>query len=175
MHVNPRVLIAAALAAVVTTSAAAQTPARLRAMSDAAAPSAPVDSIHVVAMLRSADALAASGRLREAIRSLRSVASEQTAAGDYAGESLRRLANLQYGIGDEFQAANTLDELADAAQTFGDPSTRLRALFDAALVYQGLKLYDRVPERVRQAKLLLKSPAIDESLRSDITSRMIKS
>jgi hypothetical protein len=174
MHVNPRILIAGALAALVTTSAAAQTPTRLRAMRDAVAPAAPVDSLHIAAALRSADALAASGHLREAIRSLRSVASEQAAAGDYAGESLRRLADLQYGVGDEFQAANTLDELADAAQTFGDPPTRLRALFDAALVYQGLKLYDRVPERVRQAKLLLKSPAIDQSLRSDIASRMLK-
>jgi tetratricopeptide (TPR) repeat protein len=174
MHVNPRILVATALAALVTASAAAQAPTRLRAMPDAVAPSAPVDSLHVAAVLRSADALAASGRLREAIRSLRSVASEQAEAGDYAGESLRRLANLQYGIGDEFQAANTLDELADAAQTFGDPPTRLRALFDAALVYQGLKLYDRVPEHVRQAKLLLKSPAIDESLRSEIASRMLK-
>ncbi len=172
MHVNPRILITTALAALVTASAAAQTPTRLLETRDAVAPTGPADSIHVVAVLRSADALAASGRLREAIRSLRSVASEQREAGDYAGESLRRLANLQYGVGDEFQAANTLDELADAAQTFGDPSTRLRALFDAALVYQGLKLYDRVPEHVRQAKLLLKSPAIDESLRSDIAARM---
>jgi tetratricopeptide (TPR) repeat protein len=172
MHVNPRILVTTALAALVTASAAAQTPARLVAMRHAVAPTAPVDSLHVAAVLRSADALAADGHLREAIRSLRSVASEQTKAGDYAGESLRRLANLQYGVGDEFQAANTLDELADAAQTFGDPSTRLRALFDAALVYQELKLYDRVPEHVRQAKLLLKSPAIDESMRSDIAARM---
>ncbi len=49
---------------------------------------------------------------------------------------------------------------------------RLRALFDAALVYQELKLYDRVPERTRQMATLLKSPMIDDSVRSDIAARM---
>ncbi len=63
-------------------------------------------------MLSSADALAASGRVNEAIRTLRALVSEQHKSGDYAGGPLRRLADLQYGAGDAFQAARTRVELA---------------------------------------------------------------
>ena len=131
------------------------------------------DSVHIAAALAAAKELASRGRVREAIRSLRAAAAEQRAAGEYPAEALRRLADLQYGEGFESDAARTLDELAGAAQDFSDPPTRLRALFDAALIYQGLKLFDREAERVREVRQLLKSPAIDSTLRSDISARMI--
>jgi hypothetical protein len=130
------------------------------------------DSARASRIIAAADTLAATGHARDAMRSLHSLASDQRAAGEYPAEALRRLANLQFGAGQELDAANTLDRLADAAQEFGDPTTRLHALFDAALVYQGLKMYDRVPERAREILPLLKSPAIDAKLRTDIAAQI---
>jgi hypothetical protein len=130
------------------------------------------DSARASHIIAAADTLAATGHARDAMRSLRSLASDQRAAGEYPAEALRRLANLQFGAGQELDAANTLDRLADAAQEFGDPTTRLRALFNAALVYQRLKMFDRVPERAREIMPLLKSPAIDSKLRSDISAQI---
>jgi predicted negative regulator of RcsB-dependent stress response len=172
MNTATRIFASVALAALVTSPSSAHAAPALRTMPDATPGTIVADSSHVSAVLSSADALAASGRVSEAIRSLKTLAAEQHKTGEYAGITLRRLADLQYGVGDAFQAANTLDQLADEAGAFGDPTVRLRALFEAALVYQELKLYDRVPERTRQITTLLKSPMIDERIRSDIAARI---
>ncbi len=172
MNTATRIFASVALAALVTSPSRAHAAPALRAMHDATPGTIVTDSSHVSAVLSSADALAASGRVSEAIRSLKTLAAEQHKSGEYAGSTLRRLADLQYGAGDAFQAAHTLDQLADDAGAFGDPTARLRALFDAALIYQELKLYDRVPERARQIATLLKSPMIDERVRSDIAARI---
>lgn len=172
MNTATRILTGAALAALVTSTAGAQSAPQLRATHDAISGTVAPDSSRVSAALTSADALAESGRLNDAMHSLRTLVSAQREAGEYAGGALRRLADLQYGTGDAFQAANTLDQLADEADAFGDPTMRLRALFDAALVYQELKLYDRVPDRTRQVATLLKSPVIDQKLRANIAARM---
>ncbi|MFI5311314.1 MAG: hypothetical protein ACHQQ3_08790 [Gemmatimonadales bacterium] len=174
MTLHSRILAGAALTALVTSTGAAQARTQLRGACCDITATAARDSAHVAAALVAANALLADGRLREAMRAFHSVAVEQREAGDYPGEALRRLANLQYAAGQDFAAANTLDELANAAQEFGDPSTRLRALFDAAVVYQRLKMKDRLPERVRQITQLLKSPAIDETLRAEISARMVR-
>jgi hypothetical protein len=172
MNTATRIFASVAMAALVTPPSSAHAAPAFRAMSDATPGTVVADSSHVSAVLSSADALAASGRVSDAIRALKTLAAEQHKSGEYAGSTLRRLADLQYGAGDAYQAAHTLDQLADDAGTFGDPTMRLRALFDAALVYQELKLYDRVPERTRQIATLLKSPMIDERVRSDIAARM---
>ncbi len=172
MNTATRIFASVALAALVTAPSVANAAPAVRAMIDATPGTIAADSSHVSAVLSSADALAASGRVSEAIRSLKTLAAEQHKSGEYAGSTLRRLADLQYGAGEAYQAAHTLDQLADEAATFGDPTVRLRALFDAALVYQELKLYDRVPERTRQIATLLKSPMIDERVRSDIAARI---
>lgn len=173
MSSHTRFLLCATLGALVPSLLAAEPSLQPPTPRAAIAVTAGTDSAHIAAALAAANELAARGRVREAIRSLRAVAAEQRAAGDYPAEALRSLANLQYGEGLESDAARTLDELAGAAQDFSDPPTRLRALFDAALIYQGLKLFDREAERVREVRQLLKSPAIDSALRSDISARMI--
>jgi len=172
MNTATRIFASVALAALVTSPSSAHAAPALRAVSNATPGTIIADSSHVSAVLSTADALAASGRVSEAIRSLRTLVAEQHKSGEYAGGTLRRLADLQYGAGDAFQAAHTLDQLADEAGIFGDPTMKLRALFDAALVYQELKLFDRVPERTRQIATLLKSPMISETVRSDIAARM---
>jgi predicted negative regulator of RcsB-dependent stress response len=165
-------LAGAALVALATTAAAAQQPVHLSSARGSVAAHVETDSARIAAALSSATSLAEDGHIREAMRSLRSLADSQRESGDYAGEPLRRLANLQYASGQEFEAAATLDELSDEASKFGDPAMRIRALLDAALLYQDLKLTDRVPEHARQIKVLLKSPAIDEKLRTEIASRI---
>ncbi|MFI5310083.1 MAG: tol-pal system YbgF family protein [Gemmatimonadales bacterium] len=172
MTMHSRILAGAALVALVTSAGAAQGPTRLRAANFGPAAAAAPDSAHIAAALAAARVLVENGRLREAMRSFHTVAVEQREAGDYPAEALRRLANLQYGADQRLDAATTLDELAEAALQFGDPATRLRALFDAAVIYQELKIKDRVPARVRQIDQLLKSPVIDEALRSEIASRI---
>ncbi len=172
MNTATRIFASVALAALVISPSDANAAPAVRATTGGTPGTIVADSSHVSAVLSSADALAASGRVSEAIRSLKTLAEEQHKSGEYAGSTLRRLADLQYGAGDAYQAAHTLDQLADEAGTFGDPTVRLRALFDAALIYQELKLYDRVPEHTRQITTLLKSPMIDDRVRSDIAARI---
>jgi hypothetical protein len=64
-------------------------------------------------------------------------------------------------------------ELAESAEQFGDPTTRLRALFDAALMYQRLGRSDRVRDCVRDIWPALKSPAIEPSIRGAFAARMM--
>jgi hypothetical protein len=172
MIIATRSLTGAALVALATTAAAAQQPVHLASTRGGISANVGADSARVAAALSSASALAESGRVREAMRSLRSLADSQRESGDYAGEPLRRLADLQYASGREFEAAGTFDELADEASKFGDPAVRIRALLDAALVYQDLKMFDRVPEHARQIKVLLRSPAIGDKLRAEVSSRI---
>ena len=171
MSTRLHIFTGAALIAIASSTAAAQSSAHLHRVTDAMSIAAP-DSARAVRIIAAADTLAATGHVRDAMRSLHSLASDQRAAGEYPADALRRLANLQFGAGQELDAANTLDRLADAAQEFGDPTTRLHALFDAALVYQGLKMFDRVPERAREIVPLLKSPAIDAKVRTDISAQI---
>jgi hypothetical protein len=175
MNSRSKIFTGVALAALATTAASAQAPAHLRdARTGVVATAVAPDSAHIAATLAAANDFVRLGRVREAMRSFHSVAVEQRAAGDYPAEALRRLASLQFGLEQELEAAHTLDELASAAQEFGDPATQLQSLFDAAIIYQKLKMNDRVPERVRQINQLLKSPAIDQQLRSEIASRLVR-
>jgi len=175
MLLHSRIFTGIALAALVTSLGAAQAPAHLRDAHAGVATAAPApDSAHIAAALAAANEQLVHGRVREAMRAFHSVAAEQRAAGDYPLEALRRLASLQFGVEKELDAAHTLDELASAAQEFGDPATRLQALFDAAIIYQKLRVNDRMPERVRQISQLLKSPAIDAQLRAEISSRLVR-
>jgi protein-disulfide isomerase-like protein with CxxC motif len=105
----------------------------------------------------------------EASRPYWSVVSEQHAAEDYPVTALRRLAFMYFSAGDDYAAASVLTELA---AEFGDPATRLRSLFDAALLYRDAARSDRVLECVRQIRPLLKSVAIPQATRAEIASRI---
>ena len=79
---------------------------------------------------------------------------------------------MYFSAGDDY-AANVLSELAESATEFGDPATRLQSLFDAALLYREAARTDRVLECVRQIRPLLKSVAIPEATRAEISSRIV--
>jgi hypothetical protein len=149
-------------------------------------PAPAVPSVHVasgpsltapdVARLRvtlaRADALAAENRVSDAARLYWSVVAEQRTAAEYPAEALRRIAVMYFAVDEEYMAAEVFMELAESAAEFGDATTRLRSLFDAALMYQHLGRTDRVAECVRQIWPLLKSPAIPSSIRVDFMARM---
>lgn len=116
--------------------------------------------------------LAENGRLREARGVYKSVIDAKTAAGDYAGEALYGLANIEYALNNPRAAASVLDNLANEASRFGDPEMRLRALFESATLYRDLGEGAKVVERLPQIQTLLKSPVISEQTRLDISGRI---
>ena len=75
----------------------------------------------------------------------------------------------------ERAAARSLDRLASVAEELGDPETQLRALFQAAVLYEfvgdGAQAADRLP-RIRE---LLETDEISPETRRDIASRISRS
>lgn len=125
------------------------------------------------ATIRRADTLVLDRKLVEATRLYWSVVSEQHAAEEYPVSALRRLAVMYASVGDDNSAANVLMELAASATDFGDPATRLKSLFDAALLYRDMGRPDRALECVRQIRPLLKSAVIPEAVRAEISNRIV--
>jgi hypothetical protein len=125
------------------------------------------------ATIRRADTLVLDHKLLDASRLYWSVVSQQHAAEDYPVTALRRLAVMYVSAGDDNAAANVLMELAASATEFGDPATRLQSLFEAALLYREAARADRVLDCVRQIRPLLKSAAIPEAARAEISSRIV--
>ena len=101
-----------------------------------------------------------------------SVVAEQRTAAEYPADVLRRIALMYFVVDEKYIAADVFMELAQSAAEFGDATTRLRSLFDAALMYQRLGRKDRVAECVRQIWPLLKSPGIPSTIRVDFMARM---
>ena len=132
------------------------------------------DVARLSGMLARADTLAAGNRVRDAARLYWSVVAEQRTAAEYPADALRRIALMYFVVDEEYIAADVFMELAQSAADFGDATTRLRSLFDAALMYQHLGRTDRVAECVRQIWPLLKSPGIPSSVRADFMARMIE-
>ena len=122
--------------------------------------------------MKIAEAFENENRFDDASRVYRSIADEQVAAGEYPLEALNRIAAVNFGI-HPYRAAQASMELAAAAAEFGDGTTRLRALFEAALTWQLIGRRDKVDESVRQIRPLLKSPAIPEAVRSNIAARLV--
>jgi len=160
-------IAAAALIAAPAGTAAAQPGSVSRAHSFPEAPPP-----RTAERLEDAQRLMMEGRFRDARYVYRALANEQLAASEYPSEALRGLANVEFALNDTRATAEALDELADAASRFGDPETRVRSLFQAALLYQGLKYHDRVSDHIGEIRTLLKSPAIADSTRNDITARI---
>ncbi|HVT38871.1 MAG TPA: hypothetical protein VHE78_07495 [Gemmatimonadaceae bacterium] len=174
MSTSPQVLFAASViaAALLPAPAGAQTEAASHAARSAPAPVATLGASP--AALLDARRLFEQGRFKDARRAFRTLAAEQRAAGEYPVDALRGLSRAEFALNDDRATATTLDELAAAASQFGDPETRLRSLFDAALLWQGLGYGDYVASRLGDIQLLLKSPAIGEETRKDIAARIPK-
>ena len=133
----------------------------------------PTDRARIKSTMDRANTLAQANRIVEAEELYWSVVVEQRRAGEYPGEALRQLAKLYFLAGSSYATANLLSELAESASEFGDPQEQLRALFEAALLYQQLGRGDRVAQCVERLLPLLKSPAIPDSVRLEIASRVL--
>ncbi len=132
-----------------------------------------VDPTHVAAALARADAAWQEGRGKDARRIYQDLIAQQRAAGEFAGTAMWRLA-LNYLYADEkTRAAQQLDELAEAAATYGDPTMQLRATFEAATLWQQLKRGDLVVPRVERTRALLQSPVIPEAEKEQVRKRMV--
>ena len=132
----------------------------------------PIDLARLKGEVARADSLANAHRTPEAEELYWAVIAEQRAGGEYPGETLRQLAKLYFAAGSSYAAANLLSELAESAGTFGDPPAQLRALFEAALLYQAVHRDDRVAQCLDRLMPLLQSPAIPDSIRREIASKV---
>jgi hypothetical protein len=163
------VVAAAAILAAPAAQASAQSGRKM--LADPAASAASGTALNPV-VIEDAQRFMTDGRFKDARRVYRTIIAEKRAAGEYAVDALRGLANAEFALNDNRETAAALDELADAAGQFGDPETRIRSLFDAALLYQGLKYNERVASHIAEIRTLLKSPAITEATRADIAGRI---
>jgi len=169
-----RIATVSGLAVAASTVAAQRPEAAVAPVQVISGPSpAASDVARLSAILARADTLAAGNRVRDAARLYWSVVAEQRKAAEYPANALRRIALMYFVVDEEYIAADVFMELAQSAAEFGDATTRLRSLFDAALMYQHLGRTDRVAECVHQIWPLLKSPSIPSSIRADFMARMI--
>ncbi len=132
----------------------------------------PVDPSRVAEALARAEEAWQAGKNREARKIYQSLIAEQVAADEFAGAAMWRLA-LNYLYNDEKQrAAETLDELAEAASRYGDPAMQLRSTFESAVLWSQLKRPALSNERLLKAKALLQSPAIPVAEKESIKGRI---
>lgn len=131
-----------------------------------------LDPVRVADALARADVAWQAGRGMEARRIYQALIAEQRDARAFAGTAMWRLA-LNYLYADEkTKAAVQLDELADHAAAFGDPSMQLRASFESAVLWQQLKRGELVPARIERVQSLLQSPAIPEADKEFVRARL---
>jgi hypothetical protein len=164
-------LLVAATAALTVSSIPAQSRLALR---EGSPPPAilTVDPTRVAEAMARADKAWQDGRGRDARRIYQELIAEQAAADEFAGPAMWRLA-LNYLYHDEpRRAAQQLDELAQAATRYGDPSLRLRATFESAVLWKQLKEPQRSMERIQSAMALLQSPAIPVEEKDAIRQRI---
>jgi hypothetical protein len=74
---------------------------------------------------------------------------------------------------DDAAAAEALDQLAKQANQFGDPTTELRATFEAAVLWTKARRPAFAAEHAQRIKDLLKSPVIAESDKAEYRRRMV--
>jgi hypothetical protein len=131
------------------------------------------DAARVQAVLAEADALEGAGRVGEARKKYRALIDEQRQSDQYPSLALWRLANSYFYHDDEARTAQVLDELAESAAHFGDPTMELRASFEAAVIYQHAKASDKVAAKLSRVQALLKSPAIADETKKEIQGRLV--
>ena len=163
---STHLLLALALAAAPAASAAS--PA-----SQPATEPAPIDTVRLQSELQRAEKATYSGRAREARTIYRKLLDEQRNAGEYARQTLWNLAMHYLYQEDPGNAAVTLDELAKQANQFGDPTTELRATFEAAVLWTKARRPAYASERAQRIRDLMKSPVIAESDKAEYRRRMV--
>jgi hypothetical protein len=130
------------------------------------------DSLRVRAALAEAEALAFAGRFTEAQRRYKTLIAEQRAAHQYPGAALWGLANSYLDKNSDRAVVSVLDELAQAAAEFGDPTMELRATFESAVIHQHLRERERVADLMTRVRALLQSPAITSDAKREIEDRI---
>jgi hypothetical protein len=120
-----------------------------------------------------ADSLALAGRIGAAEDLLHHVIDEQASAGRYARDALWHLAMAYDFTDDNAKLARTLDQLAAAAATYGDPQMELEATFEATRLHVELRDGRAELSRVDRIRCLLQSPAIPEAVKADYKSRIV--
>ncbi|HEV2129614.1 MAG TPA: hypothetical protein VGR27_00840 [Longimicrobiaceae bacterium] len=108
------------------------------------------DASEVRMRLDRAHQLSQEGRWKEARREFASVAKLQRTHKVLADEALWNLANLYHGDQKIRRAAETMDELADAAQLHGNPVVQAKALLESAILYQSLQMSDEASARIER-------------------------
>lgn len=167
MTASRRMLLAAVIPAAATLLAAA--PAAAQGF---AAAVRPVAIAHATPSVGDARRLVQEGRWKEARSAFGAIVDDARTRGEYAKDALLELARLRYMMDDVRGAAQTYEELGAQAETYGDPATELEARFDAAILYQ--EAHDRVAmsPQLKRVQQLLKSPAIGDSLKETVSSRI---
>jgi hypothetical protein len=127
----------------------------------------------VAPMHREALRMAERGDIAGARTTLLTLIAYQDSVGVFPGEAQWALANLEFGRGREVRAAEILDQLADASVRFGRPDWQSRALLESGLIYQNHRYYELSAARYRALKPLLNSPALSDTLREQIQSRLV--
>lgn len=124
-------------------------------------------------LLAEADEASLNGREGAAIKLYRSIAATQREAREYAGTALWRLAGMQLFLGKTVDAAMTLDETAQEAARFGDPTMELKATFEAAILWQKARRQDVAMSHLERVRDLLRSPVVDQELKQSIERRIV--
>ena len=172
MHSRTR-LLAFVVTALATPATSTVASAALHPGTVAERPSDPPDSARIKSLLQKADAAMFGGKLGEARSLYRQLINEQRDAQQYEREALWRLVNSYLMDDDISSAASVLDELAQSAARYGDPSMELTSTFEAAVYHQRLKRPVIVAEHVTRIKALLQSPAITAHEREDYARRLV--
>lgn len=123
--------------------------------------------------IEEANRLIAAGQFEAAKRVLKCAVSDHILRGTYPASALRRLAHTEFLLGNNLRAAAALDELAGWAAEFGDPESQIRALLDAALLYQDVGRRAEVASRATRIRRLLQSPALAADVADEIRQRLI--
>jgi hypothetical protein len=131
-----------------------------------------IDSVRLQSELKRANAATNSGDAKKARAIYRKLIDEQRRAGEYARLPLWNLALHYFYEGNTRSAAMTLDELAKEANRFGDPSTELRAMFEATTLWAKRKELTDGTDRIERIKDLLKSPVIADADKREFRARM---
>lgn len=122
--------------------------------------------------LDKAHQLCEEGQWTAARREYASVAKLQRANNVLADEALWNLANLYHGNRQIRRAAETLDELAEAAQRHGNPVVQAKALIESAILYQSLQMPEMASARIERLQPLLDSPFLSDEVRKSIEKRI---
>jgi tetratricopeptide (TPR) repeat protein len=122
--------------------------------------------------LERARALSLLGHFDEAHAEYEQAARLQRANNILPAEALWGIAEIYYGQGRDLQAATVLAELAREAELRGDPVVQVKALMEAAVLYQSQARSEEAARLALRLQPLRNSPYLSDDLRAQIDSRL---